>query len=95
TGDFTYYEPGLGACGSTNSASDLIVAVPPETFASYGSQLSNGNPVCGKKIILEANGKTVTATVEDKCPGCSANDIDLSPAAFKKFADLSVGRIHG
>ncbi|KIJ55843.1 hypothetical protein M422DRAFT_24350 [Sphaerobolus stellatus SS14] len=95
TGDFTFYDPGLGACGKTNKSSDLIVAVSSQVFASFGKQISNGNPVCGKKITLKANGKTVTATVEDKCPGCGANDVDLSPAAFKKLASLGTGRIHG
>jgi hypothetical protein len=38
-------------------------------------------------------GRTVEATVEDTCPGCSQYSIDLSPAAFKKLAPLDAGRI--
>ncbi|KIJ55849.1 hypothetical protein M422DRAFT_84061, partial [Sphaerobolus stellatus SS14] len=87
-GDFTFYDPGLGACGKTNKLSDLILAV--------SSQIPNGNTVCGKKVTLKDQFRiTVTTTVEDKCPGCDANDVDISLAAFKKFASLGTGRIHG
>lgn len=29
----------------------------------------------------------------DTCPGCAKGDLDLSPAAFKKIADLDQGRV--
>lgn len=38
-----------------------------------------------------AGGKGVDVTVVDSCPGCGRDDIDLSPAAFKKLAPLSQG----
>jgi hypothetical protein len=31
----------------------------------------------------------------DKCSACAQNDLDMSPALFKKFAALPVGRIDG
>jgi hypothetical protein len=34
TGDATFFAPGLGACGNTNSASDLMVAVSTQFFNS-------------------------------------------------------------
>jgi hypothetical protein len=34
TGDVTFFAPGLGACGITNSASDLMVAVSTQFFNS-------------------------------------------------------------
>jgi hypothetical protein len=41
-------------------------------------------------------GRTVTATVVDRCAGCAgAADLDFSEAAFAQLADPSVGRIHG
>jgi len=33
TGDVTFFNPGLGACGKTNSGNDLIVAVPSNIFS--------------------------------------------------------------
>ncbi|KAF8528563.1 RlpA-like double-psi beta-barrel-protein domain-containing protein-containing protein [Gautieria morchelliformis] len=95
TGDVTFFAPGLGACGKTNSASDLMVAVSFEFFNSFGPQ-TNGNPICGRQIQATApGGKTVTVTVEDKCAGCAQFDLDMSPAAFDQLADPSVGRLHG
>jgi len=38
----------------------------------------------------------VTVMVTDKCPGCKGKfDLDLSPAAFNKLGDPSVGRLTG
>lgn len=55
---------------------------------------SNGNPYCGKTITIQckATGKKTTATVVDKCMGCTGYSIDLSNAAFLELDDLSVGR---
>lgn len=89
SGQATYYDVGLGACGVTNTNSELIAAMNVDQF---GSQ-SNGNPICGKQATLYYQGKSVTVTVQDKCPGCSYGDIDLSPAAFQALADESLGRI--
>lgn len=91
-GSLTYYEAGLGACGETTDGSvDKVVALPSWFM---GTQ-SNGNPYCGKTITISYKGKTTTATVVDKCPGCTGNHIDLSNAAFLELADLSVGNAEG
>ncbi|XXG99453.1 hypothetical protein Hte_005792 [Hypoxylon texense] len=82
SGDMTYYTPGLGACGETNTESDAVVAMSP---AQYGH--------CGKTIKIHYNGKTGSAKIVDKCPGCGGDGIDVSPKVFKEFADLSVGRV--
>ncbi|KAI1142001.1 RlpA-like double-psi beta-barrel-protein domain-containing protein-containing protein [Hypoxylon sp. FL0543] len=82
SGDMTYYTPGLGACGITNSESDAVVAMSP---AQYGH--------CGQSIKISYNGKTATAKVVDKCPGCAGNSIDVSPTIFQQLADLSLGRV--
>ncbi|KAI1410293.1 RlpA-like double-psi beta-barrel-protein domain-containing protein-containing protein [Hypoxylon sp. FL1857] len=78
----TYYYPGLGACGGTNSNSDAVVAMPPS---------QDGH--CGKTINIHYNGKTATAKVVDKCPGCAGDSIDVSPSVFQEFVDLSKGRV--
>jgi len=63
-------------------------------FDSFGSQ-SNGNPVCGKKLIITYGGKSVNATVVDKCVKCGYYDLDLSPSAFSALASLDAGRLLG
>ncbi|KAI2634805.1 RlpA-like double-psi beta-barrel-protein domain-containing protein-containing protein [Hypomontagnella submonticulosa] len=91
SGDMTYYTPGLGACGKWNSEADHIVALAP---AQYGHDANpNKAKVCGRKINIHYNGKSATATVVDKCPGCASGSIDVSPSVFKQLAPLSKGRV--
>ncbi|KAF8994155.1 RlpA-like double-psi beta-barrel-protein domain-containing protein-containing protein [Cyathus striatus] len=97
-GDATYYYPGVGACGITNTNADFIVAVSAQyfdTFPGYAGGNPNNNPVCGRSIQANYQGRSVTVAVTDRCVGCAYGDIDLTPAAFGQLADLSVGRIHG
>ncbi|KAH9922488.1 plant expansin [Fomitopsis serialis] len=98
TGDATWYETGLGACGITNTNSDYIVAVSENLFDNYPGYTGgnpNNNPVCNKQITASYNGKSVKVTVTDRCTGCATTDLDFSPSAFQQLADLSVGRLHG
>ncbi|KAF5353427.1 hypothetical protein D9756_007900 [Leucocoprinus leucothites] len=84
-GDATYYDPGLGACGKTNGGGELVVAL---STAKYG----NGSH-CGKYIGIHYKGKYVKAKIVDKCPGCAANDVDISPTTFSRLANQDLGRI--
>lgn len=85
TGDLTYYNPGLGACGIDSTDNDAVVAVSHYTFdaMSVGSN-PNANPLCGRKIrakrVDERTGKSVSIdlTVIDRC----------------KFAQSSCSGIH-
>ncbi|OBT76411.1 hypothetical protein VF21_03665 [Pseudogymnoascus sp. 05NY08] len=90
SGDITFYQAGLGACGeTTNGATEKVVALPHEFM---GTQ-SNGNPFCGKTVTINYKGATVQATVVDKCMGCVGRDLDLSTAAFDGLGIAeSVGR---
>ncbi|KAM9902420.1 hypothetical protein OXX69_008333 [Metschnikowia pulcherrima] len=94
SGDGTYYDTGLGACGWTNTDTDYIAAIGHGLFDEY---TPNGNPnrntLCGKKIIAHYEGKSVEVTAVDRCEGCSPYDLDFSPAAFDQLADASLGRI--
>ncbi|KAI9255786.1 RlpA-like double-psi beta-barrel-protein domain-containing protein-containing protein [Phascolomyces articulosus] len=54
----------------------------------------NNNPICGDKIDINGPNGSVTVTIVDTCPTCAYGDIDLSPAAFSKLADLNDGRIN-
>lgn len=73
TGDLTYYNPALGACGLQSNDNSDIVAVSHFTFDAVqtGSD-PNQNPLCGKKIRARRtreDGKTVSVdlTVVDRC----------------------------
>ncbi|PNS16301.1 Papain inhibitor [Sphaceloma murrayae] len=100
TGDFTYYDPGLGACGVTSSSSEDIVAVSHVIFdaARTGSD-PNSNPLCGRRLrasrFNEQTGsqQSVDLTVVDRCVGCVPTDIDVSISAFTKLAAEELGRV--
>jgi len=97
-GEVTFYFPGLGACGGKSTSNDLVAAVSGNLFNTFPGATANPNknPICGQRITAKVNGKSVTVTVRDKCPGCRGKfDLDLSPAAFKRLAPLSVGRLEG
>ncbi|KAI1137525.1 RlpA-like double-psi beta-barrel-protein domain-containing protein-containing protein [Hypoxylon sp. FL0543] len=87
SGDITYYTPGLGSCGETNSDSDKVVALSP-------SQFELDPKACGKTIQITAGNKTSTAKVVDKCPSCASGSIDVSSTVFQDIAPLTVGRTH-
>ena len=94
TGDLTYYEPGLGACGIDSSNSDKIVAISHLVFdaVSVGSN-PNANPLCGKKIRARRDNKSVDLTVVDRCTGCQSKDIDVTINTFGDLADVDQGRV--
>jgi hypothetical protein len=92
-GDGTFYATGLGACGITSTDSDYIVAISHARFDAVNTGNPNNNPLCGKQITAYRGGKSVKVTVVDRCPGCDANSLDFSPAAFNVLGDESEGRI--
>ncbi|RDX50327.1 hypothetical protein K466DRAFT_600667 [Polyporus arcularius HHB13444] len=85
TGRGTWFNVGLGACGKTNKDSDKIIAI--------SSKIYGGGKHCDRKVKIKntKNGKTATAKVRDECPGCGANDIDMSPSLFKQLGSLDEG----
>ena len=93
SGEGTYYQTGLGACGETSSNSDYIVAVSHSLFDETDTGNPNNNPICGRKVKAFYEGKSVEATVVDRCEGCAHDDLDFSPSAFTSIADKSLGRI--
>lgn len=85
TGGFaTYYtqDGNPGSCGNYNSDSSYIAAMP--VAGSWGY-----NTKCGSqaRVTNTNNGKSVTVTVADTCPGCTNGfSLDLSTAAFLAIA---------
>jgi len=99
TGDLTYYDTGLTACGQTYTDSDLIAAISEDmfdTYPGYAGTNPNNNPVCGSTAVIynPATQKSVQVTVVDRCTGCAWGDIDVTPTAFSQIADMNGGRIH-
>jgi len=97
TGDVTFYELGLTACGITYTDSDFVAAVSHILFDGYpgAGANPNDNAVCNQKVKLEYQGRSVDVIIVDRCTGCKEFDLDLSPAAFNQLASESVGRLHG
>lgn len=91
SGDATYYDLGMTACGQVYSDNDLVAAIG-KNYWTTGNP--NNDPVCQKRarVTDPQIGKSVTVQIKDKCMGCKSGDIDLSRAAFKQLRDLSVGR---
>ncbi|BGP13810.1 hypothetical protein JCM10213_006357 [Rhodosporidiobolus nylandii] len=81
---FFYQGGAAGSCGNYNSDSTYLVAV-------NAAQMNSG--WCGRTVQItnNANGKTVTATVQDTCPGCSYGSLDLSVGAFNAIGEESSG----
>ncbi|KAJ5938115.1 hypothetical protein N7454_004457 [Penicillium verhagenii] len=94
SGDLTYYDPGLGACGDTNTESEMICAVSHIIFdAASTSSNPNDNPLCGLKIRIRRDGASVDVKVVDRCVGCAETDLDVTEAAFEKVASIPLGRV--
>ncbi|KAM0708593.1 hypothetical protein Q7P35_005245 [Cladosporium inversicolor] len=103
-GELTYFQTGLGACGETNTDSDMIVSVSHIIFDAAGSSSSKGgnsnaNPLCGLMIRAErydedrGERRSVDLKVVDRCTGCQPNDLDVTYAAFDKLASRDRGRV--
>ncbi|KAK3486705.1 RlpA-like double-psi beta-barrel-protein domain-containing protein-containing protein [Neurospora hispaniola] len=92
----TWYNTGLGACGTVSNDGQLVVALNHDQF---DPSTPNGNPnrnsLCGRRIRVNANGRSVTVTLVDRCAGCPYGGLDLSPAAFSVLASTSVGVVQG
>ncbi|KAL7908197.1 RlpA-like double-psi beta-barrel-containing domain-containing protein [Trichoderma velutinum] len=87
-GDITFYNTGLGACGSVNNDEEYVAAVSAALFDSQS--------VCGRSISVNFNGATVNVQVVDRCAGCAFGDVDLSPRAFSDLTgSLDAGRVQG
>ncbi|CAE6432980.1 unnamed protein product [Rhizoctonia solani] len=86
SGSATYFYPGLGACGGTNTAAEHIVALNVGQW--------DGGAHCWHHVVIQAYGKQVEAAIVDQasCPGCSWGDLDMAPGLFTEFTSLDVGR---
>ncbi|KAH8815976.1 expansin module family protein [Xylogone sp. PMI_703] len=83
----------LGSCGIDSPDSSYTVAI-----SNYWMKNESPGPYCGRKIRLTNTGPTtdnsiggkgnqVVVTVEDTCPGCDENHLDLSVAAWEALTN--------
>lgn len=85
-----YDAKGVGACGATLDASKEFVSVSAQHWTSANP---NKDPLCSKNVQVTYNGKSYKLAIKDKCQACSANRLDLSKAAFLKFAGANAGTL--
>ncbi|KAI1261387.1 RlpA-like double-psi beta-barrel-protein domain-containing protein-containing protein [Xylariaceae sp. FL1019] len=83
SGQMTWYDPGLGACGSINSADQAVVAL---NIADYADGAH-----CGQWITIQGNGKQTAGMVVHHCPTCGSGGVDASRATFDDIAPLDHG----
>ncbi|KAH0370738.1 hypothetical protein KCU65_g2340, partial [Aureobasidium melanogenum] len=98
TGDLTWYDVGMGACGLTSTSDEAIVAISQDIFdnAQYKTANPNLNPLCGKYVTITGkDGKTYQAKVVDRCVGCAEADLDLSQGFFNTVTSNGDGRVSG
>lgn len=93
SGDGTYYDVGLGACGFDNVDTDYVCAVSHVLFDAVSTGNSNTNPLCGKYITAHNGDSSVVIKVVDRCVGCDEYSLDLSPSAFDQIGSEADGRI--
>lgn len=81
-----FYDPGTAA-GSCElgpfPAGGRYASLPPERFGHSAA--------CGSYVTVRGPRGQVRAEVVDLCPGCAANMINLSRAAFGVIADPGPG----
>ncbi|XP_057787764.1 EG45-like domain containing protein [Salvia miltiorrhiza] len=97
-GTATYYSPIVpSSCYGYEDKGTMVAAANPALF--------NNRAACGQRYTVRCTGATnqgvpqpcrngpITVTIVDLCPGCAANQIDLSEQAFNAIADPNAGRI--
>lgn len=96
TGQLTYFSPAVGACGFTNTETDMVVAVSHELWdkVQVGAN-PNTNPLCGKRLRLTGPLGSVDVSVADRCPAasCTLWNVDASRGAYLKIANEVDGRV--
>ncbi|KAI8139677.1 hypothetical protein BJV82DRAFT_716318 [Fennellomyces sp. T-0311] len=86
----TYFHPATeggaeGACGGPKeSDNSKIIAISTSIY---------DKSLCGKKVKICHEGKEVTATINDSCPGCDAGSLDMTPVIFQELDVLMKGVI--
>ncbi|KAF5360957.1 hypothetical protein D9756_005164 [Leucocoprinus leucothites] len=94
-GTMFIFDPGLGACGFSNTSSQIVASVSQQVFRSFpgATPNPNKNPICRRKATIKYDGKSLTAAIVDFFPdnGPAQHNIGLSLPGFTFFAPESDG----
>ncbi|KAF2635130.1 hypothetical protein P280DRAFT_360621, partial [Massarina eburnea CBS 473.64] len=85
---------GLGSCGKPIADSDMTVALASDLYGSSTYDIATGNPTnrwCNQKVSITYKGKTTTATIMDKCAGCTNGGFDMTPSLWEAVTGTTVG----
>ena len=86
SGEATYYDAdGTGNCSFDASSDRMIAAINDTDYA--------GSASCGACVEITGPEGVIDVQIVDRCPGCAAGDLDLSPEAFSMIAALELGRV--
>jgi expansin len=68
---------------------------PDDLMVGAMNQLDyDGSRICGACVkVTGPKGDTIRIRIVDRCPECPQGNIDLSPLAFSRLADTTLGRI--
>ncbi|KAF9466304.1 RlpA-like double-psi beta-barrel-protein domain-containing protein-containing protein [Collybia nuda] len=84
---FSFFDPGLGACGGYSTNRDFIVALNTPQW--------DGGSHCGKTITIRYKGKSTQATIVDRCVECPYGALDFSRGLFDFFGSQDDGYLWG
>ncbi|CAO3619406.1 unnamed protein product [Mucor fragilis] len=92
SGKATWFVPSLhggsmGACGEYEADDDYVVAMNAE---QYG-RMSKVSDVCGKRVRIYHDGKSIEAVINDACPECKYGDLDLTKPVFGELGKFKTG----
>ncbi|KIM51478.1 hypothetical protein SCLCIDRAFT_1224492 [Scleroderma citrinum Foug A] len=96
SGQGTFFDAELGACGFINDNSEHIAAVSNLLFDAVPGYDGDSfhNPVCGRQVTAYYKDRSTTVTITDSCADCDITNLDFTPTAFADLEpDLDVGRI--
>ncbi|KAK9693236.1 hypothetical protein K7432_014010 [Basidiobolus ranarum] len=95
-GDGTFFTPDRDACskqGRSSRTTDMIAALSRFQFGQGSGKDTDQASMCGKCVKVQGPKGSVVVRIQDLCAPCRSGDIDLTPSAFKKIANLNDGRV--
>ncbi|KAF9163267.1 hypothetical protein DFQ26_002757 [Actinomortierella ambigua] len=92
-GRMTWFSDTWGSCGKHFSQNDMIVAMNEHQM---GRKIWGPESRCGQKVRVWNAKTSVVLTIADTCPKrfCNHGALDLSQAAFTRFASKTTGVIY-
>lgn len=77
----------MGACRKYEADDDYVVAM---NAVQYGP-MNKVSDVCGKRVRIYHDGKSVEAVINDACPECKYGDLDLTKPVFGTLGKFKTG----